>query len=49
MWRVGVSQSHVMIIDIDSKDIENAKDSKLFMKTSYNADLPLSNRIKVIG
>lgn len=36
MWRVGVSQSHVMIIDIDRKDIENANDIKAFYENALN-------------
>jgi hypothetical protein len=36
MWRVGVSQSHAMIIDIDSRGIENAKDVKAFYENVLN-------------
>ena len=30
MWRVGVTQNHTLVIDIDGKDLENAKKVKFF-------------------
>jgi hypothetical protein len=41
MWRVGVSQSHVMIIDVDGRDIENAKYVKAFYEKVLNCKFTL--------